>query len=127
MIECYNLTVEEDEDPHNINIKEHSSLKYLVNKPILGGKIYRWLLLFQEYEFEVIVKPRRLNVGPDIKVIDDHFMDIIQFLSTGMVPMEHTTKQNKELVVGATNFSLIEGHLYKMGPDEVLHIYVPKP
>ena len=24
----------------------HSTLKYLVNKPVLGGRIYRWLLLF---------------------------------------------------------------------------------
>ena len=44
---------------------DHSTLKYLVNKPVLGGKIYRWLLLFQEYDFEIIVKPGRLNVGPD--------------------------------------------------------------
>ena len=29
----------------------HSTLKYLVNKPVLGGKIYRWLLLFWEYDF----------------------------------------------------------------------------
>ena len=44
---------------------DHSTLKYLVNKPMLGGKICRWLLLFQEYEFEVIIKPGRLNAGPD--------------------------------------------------------------
>ena len=25
---------------------DHSALKYLVNKPMLGGKICRWLLLF---------------------------------------------------------------------------------
>ena len=25
---------------------DHSTLKYLVNKPVLGGKICRWLLLF---------------------------------------------------------------------------------
>ena len=25
---------------------DHSALKYLVNKPVLGGRIYRWLLLF---------------------------------------------------------------------------------
>jgi hypothetical protein len=25
---------------------DHSTLKYLVNKPVLGGKISRWLLLF---------------------------------------------------------------------------------
>jgi hypothetical protein len=44
---------------------DHSTLKYLVNKPVLGGKICRWLLLFQEYDFEIIVKPRRLNAGPN--------------------------------------------------------------
>lgn len=26
---------------------DHSALEYLVNKPVLGGKICRWLLLFQ--------------------------------------------------------------------------------
>jgi hypothetical protein len=29
----------------------HLALKYLVNKPVLGGIICRWLLLFQESEF----------------------------------------------------------------------------
>lgn len=41
----------------------HFALKYLVNKPILGGRICRWLLLFLEYGFEVIVKPGKLNAG----------------------------------------------------------------
>ena len=44
---------------------DHSALKYLVNKPVLGGRICRWLILFQEYDFEIIVKPRILNLGPD--------------------------------------------------------------
>ena len=44
---------------------DHSMLKYLVNKPVLGGRICRWLLLFQEYDFEVIVKPGCLNAGPN--------------------------------------------------------------
>eukprot|EP00253_Pinus_taeda_P027353 PITA_27353 len=61
-----------------------------------------------------------------IKVADDHFADIIQFLSTGMVPVEYTTKQKKELVVRAIDFSLIAGHLYKMGQDEILRRYVPE-
>lgn len=43
----------------------HSGLKYLVNKLMLGGKIWMLFLLFQEYDFEVIVKPRRLNIGLD--------------------------------------------------------------
>jgi hypothetical protein len=40
---------------------DHSTLKYLVNKLVLGGRICRWLLLFQEFDFEVIVKPGKLN------------------------------------------------------------------
>ena len=44
---------------------DHSALKHLVNKPVLGGRICRWLLLFQEYDFEIIVKPGRLNARPD--------------------------------------------------------------
>jgi hypothetical protein len=43
---------------------EHSSLTYLINKPVLGGRICRWLLLFQEFNFEVVMNPGRLNVGP---------------------------------------------------------------
>lgn len=41
---------------------DHSYLKYLVNKPVLEGRICRWLLLFQEFSFEVVVKARKLNV-----------------------------------------------------------------
>lgn len=40
---------------------DRSVLKHLVNKPMLQGCICRWLLLFQEYEFEVVVKPGQLN------------------------------------------------------------------
>ena len=44
---------------------DHSSLQYLVNKPVLGGRICRWLLLFQEFDFEIVVKPRPLNASPN--------------------------------------------------------------
>jgi hypothetical protein len=88
---------------------DHSTLKYLVNKPVLGGRICRWLLLFQEFDFEVIVKPGKLNAGPDhlsrvtngeeptnlednfpdaqlfsVHVADEYFIDIIEYLSTGL-------------------------------------------
>ena len=44
---------------------DHFTLKYLVNKPMLGGNKCRWILLFQELDFEIIVKPGILNAGPD--------------------------------------------------------------
>jgi hypothetical protein len=84
---------------------DHSTLKYLVNKPVFGGRICIWFLLFQEYDFEIIVSPGRMNKGLDhlsrlehgeeptslddslsdaqllvIRNIDDHFTEIFQFL-----------------------------------------------
>jgi hypothetical protein len=123
----------------------HSALRYLVNKLVLGGNICRWLLLFQEYDFEVIVKPGKLNIGPDhlsciligedagnmddslpyahlftVHMVDDYFADIVQFLSTGVAPPDFTIAQKKQLVVKETYYQLIVGNLYKLGIDGIL-------
>jgi hypothetical protein len=68
----------------------HFALKYLVNKLVLGGRICKWILLFQEYDFEVIVKPGKLNARPDhlscilsgedAKNLDDNFPDAQLFV-----------------------------------------------
>jgi hypothetical protein len=42
----------------------HQELKYLVNKSFHQRKICQWILLFQEFDFEVVVRPRKKNVGP---------------------------------------------------------------
>ena len=34
--------------------KDHSSIRYLMNKPITHGRVTRWLLLFQEFNITVI-------------------------------------------------------------------------
>ena len=44
---------------------DHFALKYLVNKLVLGGKICRWLLFFQEFDFKIIMKLGQLNAGFD--------------------------------------------------------------
>lgn len=99
---------------------DHSDLKYLVNKPMLGGHICRWLLFFQEYDFEVIVKPGRLNCKIDhlswiewgeepksleegfpdaqlfvVTMVDDYFMDIATFLSSGVAQAHYSVAQKK--------------------------------
>jgi len=60
-----------------------------------------------------------------MRITDEHFADIIQFFSTGIALEGYTTQKKKELVVRATNFYVIAGHLYKMGSNEVLRRYVP--
>ncbi len=59
-------------------------------------------------------------------IVDNHFVDIIHFLTTGKTLEGYTSQQKKELVVRATYFFVIEGHLYKMGVDEILRHYVPE-
>ena len=105
----------------------------------------RWFLLFQEFDFEIVVKPGRLNAGLDhlscvengdeptniddglpdaqlfqIEVTDDHYAPIVQFLSTGVTPADMSISQKKQLVVKASYFQLIARHLYKPGLDEIL-------
>ena len=44
---------------------DHDSLQYLVNKPDLSGRIARWILLLQEFNYEVVVKPGKANANAD--------------------------------------------------------------
>ena len=45
---------------------------------------------------------------------------LFTFSLQGGEPIEFTKKQKKQLVVKAADFTLIAGHLYKLGPNEVL-------
>jgi hypothetical protein len=123
----------------------HSSLKYIVHKLVLWGRICRWLLLFQEFDFEVIVKLGKLNARPNhlsrvtngeeptnlednipdvqlflVQVVDEYFADIIEYLNTGSVLEEFSTAQKKNLVFKAASCQLIARHLYKMGTYSIL-------
>jgi hypothetical protein len=124
----------------------HYALKYLVKNPVLGGgRICRWLLLFQEFDFKVTIKPGKLNAGPDhlsivtngeepsnlednfpdaqlfsVQVADEYFIDIIEYLSTRVAPHEFSTVQDKNMVVIDANYQLIAGHLYNMGTYSIL-------
>jgi len=97
------------------------------------------LLLFQEYEFEVVIKSGRINAGLDhlsqietseeptnleeglldaqlyaVRIADGHFEDIIHFLTTRTASQGYSIQQKKELVIHVADFTVIAGHLYKM-------------
>ena len=44
---------------------DHDSLKYLVNKLDLSGRIARWILLLQEFNYEIVVKSGKSNLNVD--------------------------------------------------------------
>jgi len=123
----------------------HFALKYLVNKPVLEGRIFIWLLLFQEFTFKVIMKPGCLNVGPDhlsrlkssdaggliddqpldadlfwVKAIPDYLEDIVLFLTIGKCLEDYKETQRRNMVVRVADYQLIAGQLYKMVLGQIL-------
>jgi hypothetical protein len=44
---------------------DYQTFLHLVNKPVVIGKIARWLVLLQEFDFKVIYKPRKGTFLPD--------------------------------------------------------------
>ena len=116
---------------------DHQALKYLVNKSLHHGRICQWLLLFQEFEFEVIVRPGKLNVGPDLLSRIEtggeptrvkHDLPDAHLLRVEVVPFEleeiaqegMSDKKKKKLAMKAAPYNIIKGFLYKLGLDEVL-------
>ena len=67
-------------------------LKYLVNNQVFGGNLFWWILLFWEFDFEVIVKQSRLTSrtyqlsrhesGLELMNLDDIVIDAKLFFIT---------------------------------------------
>ena len=64
---------------------DHSTIRFLMNKPITNGRVTRWLLLLQEFNITVVDRPGRENLVADFlsciqhddgaKLVDDTFHD----------------------------------------------------
>ena len=73
---------------------DHNSLKHLVNKADLSGRVARWILLLQEFDYEVQFKPGKSNANADYLSrmrgesasadLDDEFPD--EFPETRVTP-----------------------------------------
>ncbi|POM68334.1 Enzymatic Polyprotein [Phytophthora palmivora] len=46
-------------------VTDHSALKWLMTRPNLAGRLHRWSLTLQEYDFEIQYRPGSTNVVPD--------------------------------------------------------------
>lgn len=55
-----------------------------------------------------------------VEAVPDHLKQITTLLITNHCPEGYTTTQKQHLIVRATYYQLIIGHLYKMGLDQVL-------
>lgn len=45
---------------------DHDTLKYMINKPQWSGRIARWILHLQEFNFTIEVRPSKSHVNDDV-------------------------------------------------------------
>jgi hypothetical protein len=124
---------------------DHDSLKYMVNKPQLSGRIARWVLLLQEFNFLVNVQPGKRHANADflsriseevnpesindnfpnahlfnVEIIPAEYADVIHHLNTSTFPQEYNDKQKERLAHKALPYTLIAQVLYKKEKDGIL-------
>ena len=130
---------------------DHDALKYLINKPDLSGRLARWVLLLQEFNFTVVVRPGKSHgnadhlsrlepMGPvntvplddnlsdadlfEVDVLFPEYMEILTYLETNQMPAGYSPLQIQTLIRRSAPYSLIGGVLYKLGKDVVLRCCV---
>ena len=69
---------------------DHQALLYLINRPVVSGRIARWILLVQEYDFKVVYCPgqkhemayhlSRIENGKPAEGVADQFLDANLFM-----------------------------------------------
>ena len=85
---------------------DHAALLYLVSKQTLTGKLARWMLLLQEFEFDIQHRPStqhavanylsRLENGTDAVKGDDDFPDgAILHIEAEVPQWKHTSHEDK--------------------------------
>ena len=126
---------------------DHDALKYVVNKPQLSGRLARWVLLLQEFNFDIVVRPGKQHSNADfmsrlgdemepngspveddvpdadlfeVDIIHTEYGDILNYLSNRTFPRDYSLKQKQALIRKSAPYTLLDKTLYKLGQDGVL-------
>lgn len=120
------------------------------NKPVTNVRVTRWLLLLQEFDITIIDRPGNDNVVADFLSrltneseaipVEDHFpdehlfaiftniplcVDITDYLVAGKLPDHLSPKVKKQIIRQSARFSWIEGYLFHIGLDLIVHRCIP--
>jgi len=124
---------------------DHHALLYLVNKPCTNGRIIRWLLLLQEFDFEIVIRKgkqyfmfdhlSRVRNGEPSTRVDDELPDavlfkvdyaskeykgIVKYLMSGRLTPRMTKLESRQLIRRVGPYQLKVGQIYVKGKDEVI-------
>lgn len=117
---------------------DYDTLKYMINKPQLSGRIARWVLLLQEFDFTINVRPGKTHANADhlsrlsnilenepisdalpdaelflVDLIMLEYSELIQYLTFQTFPFHFTEKLKRRLVLKSTPYTMIGETLYK--------------
>ena len=124
---------------------DHMVIKYLVNKAELSGRLVRWVLLLEEFEYTVEYKSSRIFLQADHlfrlsekmrnSPIDDMFVDdnifvatakpewyagIVEFLTTQKLPKICTNEDRRKVRVNSRHFAVVGHRLLRKRTDRLL-------
>ncbi|KAK1440276.1 hypothetical protein QVD17_06101 [Tagetes erecta] len=129
---------------------DHSAVRYLMEKKDAKPRLIRWILLLQEFDFEVRDKKGCDNVvadhlsripvfGESTKDIKETFPDeclfsistlpwyahIVNYLVAGQIPSHWTRQQKKRFFFQVKQYIWDEPDLFKIGPDQIIRRCIP--
>eukprot|EP00253_Pinus_taeda_P035741 PITA_35741 len=129
----------------------HSAIRYLMNKPVMNGRVTRWILFLQEFNITVLDRPRKQNTVADFlsriqnvkedspiedKFPDEYlfavttktpwFSDMANYLVTGKLPPHLFPSERRKIIQESSRYSWISNKLFKTRPNLVIRRCVTK-
>ncbi|XP_060216539.1 uncharacterized protein LOC132644017 [Lycium barbarum] len=90
---------------------DHAALRYLMAKKEAKPRLIRWVLLLQEFDFEVLVVTAEVAPGCE---------DIANFLVTGIIPDDIKSYQKKKFLRNSCMYYWDEPYLFRTCADNII-------
>ena len=139
---------------HVIIHTDHAAIKYLMAKKEAKPRLIRWVLLLQEFDLEIkdkkgcdnlianhLLRVEKHAIQEEEREITENFpdeqlfqlslqspwyVDIVNFLACGIMPLEFSYKQRKKLRIDSRYYIWDDPLLFKRGADLIIRRCVPE-
>ena len=122
---------------------DHVALQWLLNIKDPVGKLYRWAVLIQQYDFEIVYKKGSKHLNADTlsrpvliaEIIQENYSKdiymnklLLNFVKTGSHASNSSRLMIKKVESDAKHYKYnIKGIFYRKFIDEIVYVKVPKP